>query len=175
MRHTLRRPLVILVMVLIGTVCLGWFTFTRDRSIYAPGFSEEHFAQVSPGMKTASVVTLVGKPLSEDDSGSPEIWSFGGEGKRKGLHVEFSGGSSIAFDSRGNVTEVRGELASRIRSGMNQAEVLRVAGPPTDQRPSWSRRFDYSKPSSSGRYRARIVLFSESGEVIRTITHDSYD
>ena len=94
MHGKMRITLIVIAVSLIITICI-WVVIIIANSgdtIYAPGFTEDHFQHISIGMSMDEVENKLGKPLVK--YGYDLVWSYsdmnpGGGGRYKNREVIF--------------------------------------------------------------------------------------
>jgi len=170
------------IFVSIAILLAGaWWWYTLDRSIYAPGYNEKAFKQLSLGMTESEVRSILGPPLSIDTVPQPEMWFYDEvKPQRKGFHVFYDltkRADVVSFNNNGRVTGVRSDrFAERIKIGMNYDQVLNSVGQPERKTPPIAKEFHYSgQRSNFGMYRVRAIDFDDRGLVVRITAYDVYD
>ena len=122
----------------------------RDRTEYAPGFSERRFSGVAEGQSQTQVRQQLGAPLEEGWMYAPE-----GQSPANMSAAEAAGCASVRFESD-RVTESFQPMACEargIRVGQPKADVERLLGVPSDS--CWA----YSKGPPRRPFRLRLVCF----------------
>jgi outer membrane protein assembly factor BamE (lipoprotein component of BamABCDE complex) len=177
-----RHKIVVWIFVSIAILLAGaWWWYTLDHSIYAPGYNEKAFRQLSLGMTESEVRSVLGPPLSIDTIPQPEMW-FYNEVKphRKRFYVFYDltkKADVVTFSNNGRVSRVRSDrLAGRIKIGMNHDQVLNLVGQPERKTPAIAKAFHYSRQQSNfGMFRVRAIDFDERGLIVRITAYDAYD
>jgi outer membrane protein assembly factor BamE (lipoprotein component of BamABCDE complex) len=183
MKASLKWTLRILAVAAFAAVALTaaalWWS-SRDTTVYAPGFNEEAFQRLKPGMELAEVYSLLGEPLAVRQEDSPERWCYGEAPMvRKGstfvVQSFFRTPRCVSFSEAGVVLTVSGEGMAAIQEGMTAEEVLQLLGEPDRRGPAASRTLHYTSPGGEGLFRARIVAVDTSNRVSKVISYQFYD
>lgn len=151
--------------------------YSRDRSAYAPGYSEEKFSSVKIGMGESEARELLGLPLVESEDAFPETWYFD-EVKPTKLFPTFrlaDRRKAVVFDAGGHVVEVRGIESTEARQAKSKDEIRHVLGEPSAVIHERARCAHYSSPPAFGRFSARILAISREGRVAQVFAYDTYD
>jgi inner membrane protein len=125
-------------------------TILRDRTEYAPEFSDAKFANIAEGQSQAQVRAAVGAPLEEG-----WIYPPPGEGPLEQRAADPNACGAVRFRSdRVSETFSPAACESRgIRIGQSKEEVQRLLGMPADS--CWA----YSKGAPRRPFRLRLVCF----------------
>ncbi len=72
-----RHKIFVWIPISTGVLLAGaWWWYALDRSVYAPGYTERAFKQLTLGMTESEVLSLLGPPLSVDAHPQPEMWFY---------------------------------------------------------------------------------------------------
>jgi hypothetical protein len=125
----------------------------RDRTEYAPGFSELHFKGVAEGQSQTQVRRQLGEPLEEG-------WMYlpPGESPANVSAADVKGCAGVRFQSDRVSEAIPPALCETrgIRPGQPKADVERLLGIPTDS--CW----EYTKGPPGRPFRLRLVCFHGS-------------
>lgn len=121
---TLHRPfiprgwiIVFTSLVMLGVMAIGMFFMTENYFFlapaidtrFAPGYSEQAFQAIQPGMTQAQVIELLGPPLNANPL-RDQSWSYSEDGAF-GLWDFAWLGRSVSFDEQGKVLGTRTYVA----------------------------------------------------------------
>jgi outer membrane protein assembly factor BamE (lipoprotein component of BamABCDE complex) len=167
-------------LLLAATILLVLRDFSRDRSVYAPDFTEAAFQRIKVGMTERSVYSLLGSPLIRTEVDSQEAWCYADSQITAGWTTTVldltTEPDCVEFDRKGNVAAVTGEEPRRrIEPGARREVVLELLGEPKEIYPQTSSILHYSAPSDSGVYRARIISLDCAGLVSDITTYSMHD
>lgn len=76
----------------------------EDSTTYSPGFSEESFAEIMPGMDRQQVIALLGEPITKEKymNGIPkEVWRYTSGTRDRNYWFR-----TVVFDQQGKVARV---------------------------------------------------------------------
>jgi len=122
----------------------------RDRTEYAPGFTESRFTSIAEGQSQTHVRQQLGAPIEEG-------WMYAPDGERPAnvSAASVAGCASVRFENDRVIESFRPAPceARGIRLGQPKAEVERLLGPPTDT--CWG----YTKGPPRRPFRLRRVCF----------------
>jgi len=172
-----RRPLLVGLILIIATVAAGWAWLAKDRTTYASGFRQQLFVTIKPGLPRDDVERILGDPLFEQDDPYPETWLYDESVPRSESRIFriFQPSESVRFDAAGRILKISGFSAERLRGIGDRNGVLRTLGSPTRRIAARARCAYYSRPSSFGRYKARVVAYTADGLVAETFAYETYD
>jgi outer membrane protein assembly factor BamE (lipoprotein component of BamABCDE complex) len=166
--------------VLLGGVASGSaYHVLRDHTAYAPGFSRKSFALVQPGLPESRVLSLIGRPLAEEQGPFGETWHYSPlPSLDRSRH--HSRGLIVTFRPDRTVAALLGNPASANRVGIpigaSAKDVLRVAGKPSRIEPPYGKKAWYSRQrGNTGRYSVFAVLYNADGAVVGTEARWDFD
>lgn len=172
---SVRAALVGVMLACLVVVVGGILWLSRDSTIYAPGFSEEKFALVRPGMTSEDVHALLGEPLTTQPANPGEVWTYGDPENHTRAKVEMSGLEVVSFSTTGIVDRYYGR-SSAVNPGMSKEAVIAELGEPTrvtivrDEKREY-----YTVPNTYGLNEMRAIGFDSSGKVTEAYRSSMYD
>ncbi len=167
--------LVIIFVLLLLPPSLGfvWMALS-DTTVYAPGYSEQVFWTLRPGMSEGDVIRLMGKPLDDGSNEGYVNWYYGPPTLTVGADgaVSASGGwTYVRADGTGKIDGAAGNYLKdpwEELIGLNLAEMRKRYGDPVAiyRHPTW-RYLAYTATRVSGSYFIRRVFLDATGHVIQ--------
>lgn len=156
-----------------------------EDTLFASGYSERAFRQVSIGDSRQRVLALLGKPLSQSTQLWSEIWAYTTTRDTSPQTGPASGAlkfnlfgpvTYLRFSRSGFVAGMSGDYLRDKAVGLSKAQVIERFGAPTwrDLKP-YELIFHYSASRRSGTYQRREVHFNSADKVTSTVSAMYYD
>lgn len=170
-----RRQFFIAVSLVIAVPVLIWWELLGFHTRFAPGYSEERFAQLVPGQPRERVLELLGEPLQIVTAEVDEEWCYQHQGDG-GLFL-VAGGSTlnlatgewcVRFSSEG---VLEGEFRERLGELNREGFRLRYGPPEAISSRGLNERFIYSEPArdrANWEWREVVV---QAGKIQRLISY----
>jgi len=178
-RRPFRIAFIAAALAVVLAAFAGWAWYTADRTIYAKGFSQREFDQVTRGMPESEVLSRLGEPLAVDENVKPERWFYGEapiESRPVSTVIDlFEPTQSVTFDQDGLVVQVVGESLRAVSQGMSAPEVLEKAGQPQRVTPRMVKVLHYTRASQSGLFRARMIGIGVDRTVAAVFAYEFHD